>query len=116
MKRFNNEIVKGYNGKPIMWNIDGKTEELMTLNAFYLVLNGCKMLTQKDSIEGAKLALALDKSKDEEQIEVEESTHDWFKLMAEKLTPSIFGVNGNVVYLLIKEGFIKDEIKGKKGG
>ena len=113
MKKFNNAVVNGYNGKPIMWNIDGKVQELKTVNAFFLVLNNYKMMSQKDSIEGSKLAIALDKvvTGEDEIISIEEGTHDWFKLIAERLTPGIFGVNGNVVYMFVKEGFAKDKEK-----
>ena len=111
MKRFNNEVVNGYNGKALVMNNDGKQEEMKLSNVLYTIMNGMSIRTQKDSIECAKLSRVLDKVVGEELkvIEMEDGTHDWLKLVAENVTPSLFRVNGNVVYVVIKEGFIKEE-------
>jgi hypothetical protein len=117
MKKFKNEVVNGYNNKPIVWNIDGKQQELKLVNIMWIILNSFNMQTQKDSIEGAKVANVLDEVvKDEKDIiELEDTTHYWFYQVAEKLTPSVFKINGNAVYLEIKDGWIKEEPTIKKG-
>jgi len=115
MKRFKNEVVNGYNDKPIIWNIDGKMQELKLINVMWIILNSYKMTTQKDSIEGAKLAKSLDKivSNELDIIEMDEVTYFWFIPIAERSTPALFGVSGNVIYTLIKDGFIKEETNSK---
>ena len=95
MKRFNNEVVNGYNGKALVMNNDGKQEEMKLSNVLYTIMNGMSIRTQKDSIECAKLSRVLDKVVGEELkvIEMEDGTHDWLKLVAENVTPSLFRVN-----------------------
>ena len=111
MKKFKNEVVKGYNGQPIVWNIDSKQQELKLVNVMWIILNSFNMQTQKDCIEGAKVANELDSIvKDEKElIELEDNTHYWFYQVAEKLTPSIFKVNGNAVFMQVKDGWIKEK-------
>ena len=111
MKKFKNEVVKGYNGQSIIWNIDNKLQELKLVNVMWIILNSFNMQTQKDCIEGAKVANELDNVVKEEKdiIELEDTTHYWFYQVAEKITPSMFKVNGNAVYLQIKDGYIKED-------
>jgi hypothetical protein len=122
VKRFNNDLVNGYNDKPIEWNIDGKLQELKLSNVMTIILNflhnNGKMTTQKDSIEGAKLAIVLDKiiKEPNQVIELEDSNHYWFYNVAERFTPMLFGVNGNHVYTAIKDGWIKENKANVKGG
>lgn len=113
MKVFKNTVVLGYNGKPIMLPIGGTPapgeQPAMKIakltNIFWLILNNAPIQTQQDSINGQRLAQALDAAKD--TIEVEEGVHDWLKPIAEKVTPTLFRVNGNTVYRLVCEGFEK---------
>ena len=82
-----------------------------------VILNNAPLQTQQDSINGMRLAQALDKVKNgAEPIELEDGVHDWFKPVAEKLTPSIFRVNGNLVYKHICEGFEKAHQSQEKKG
>lgn len=110
-KVFKNTAVLGYNGKPIMLPtgaVSGE-EPVMKMakltNIFWLILNNAPIQTQQDSINGQRLAQALDAAKD--TIELEEGVHDWIKPIAEKVTPQLFRVNGNTVYKHICEGFEK---------
>ena len=112
MKVFKNTVVLGYNGKPMMLPVGvsepGKEPEMKVAkltNIFWLILNNAPIQTQQDSIQGQRLAQALDAAKD--TIEVEEGVHDWLKPLAEKVTPQLFRVNGNTIYKLICEGFEK---------
>ena len=111
MKKFNNDVVKGYNGKPIVWRIEGKDQELTLANVMYAIMNSYNLATQKDSVECANVSRVLDKvvAGEEPLIELEDTTHYWLSQVAEKVTPSVFKVNGNVVYLAIRDGWIKEE-------
>ncbi len=121
-KVFKNVVLKGYDEKPIQVAVQEK-EELVVKEAkmdfaMRLILANAPMATQDDSIQGARLAQALDTAKDKKTVELEEGVHDWLKRVAEKVTPAIFRQNGNVVYKHICEGFEKpqeaaDEKKGK---
>lgn len=113
VKKFENKVINGYNGKPIRTQkavgesgqvgiVDCRLQEIL-----WLLLNNAPLRTQNDSIQGMRLAQALDKADGAEIIEIEEGVHDWLKPIAEQLTPSIFRVNGNLVYDLVKDGFIK---------
>lgn len=115
MKKFNNDVVKGYNGKSIVWKIDGKDQELTLVNVLYAIMNSYNVTTQKDSVECANVSRVLDKViEDGGVIELEDTTHYWLSQVAEKVTPSVFKVNGNVVYLTIKDGWIKEEKEPNK--
>lgn len=114
MKIFKNTIIKGYDGKsiPLQELKDGKTEIIgaTSLHIFYAILNLSPIQTQNDSIQGMRMALALDKVKDKGgNIELEDGIHDWLKPLAEKLTPQLFRVNGNIVYQYVCEGFEKQK-------
>jgi len=111
-KKFKNEVVKGYNGTPIKIPVNEKeTKELNLESALWIVLNNSPIKTMNDSIQGMRLAKALDEAKDKDIIEIEEGVHDWLKPLAEQVCPQLFRVNGSLVYDLIKEGFIKPEAK-----
>ena len=115
MKKFQNEVVKGWDGKPLKSRVQGadgqvaEEKELKLENVLWIILNNAPLKTQNDSIQGQRLAKALDKAKDNGVIEMEEGVHDWIKPIAEQLTPGLFRINGNNVYELIKEGFEKEK-------
>lgn len=122
MKVFQNATILNYKGEPIITKgTDLKGQEvdegeLKVVNVFWIILNNAPLKTQNDSIQGMRLAEALDKAKDNGVIEIEEGVHDWIKPIAEQLTPQIFRLNGNNIYLLIKEGFDKPkQSKEEKG-
>lgn len=106
-KVFKNGAVPGYDGKPVKIVEPGKTEpsELKLTQILWLILNNAEIRTQQDSIQGKRLAEALDAAKG--TIEMEDGVHDWLKPQAEKLTPILFRISGNDVYKHICEGYEK---------
>ena len=122
VKVFKNVMLKGYDGKDvqvaIQENGNMEVKEAKLDFALRLILAHAPMQSQDDSINGARLAQALDDAKDKKTIEMGEGVHDWLKIVAKAVTPTIFRHNGNVVYLHICEGFEKpketpDKEKGK---
>lgn len=116
-KKFKDTTVPDYKGEAIKILKPNETEpeELTLKQMMWLILNNAPLKTQDDSIQGQRLAKALDTAKDGGIIEMEEGTHDWLKPIAEKVTPQLFRVNGNLVYKHICEGFEKPkEVKGKE--
>lgn len=114
MKRFKNVVLSAYNGDPIKIpksDTDASLVDCTLKVAMQAILANAPMKTQNDSIQGMRLAQALDKA--DEFIELEEGVHDWLKTVAEGLTPPLFRVNGNIVYELIKEGFEKPKVPAK---
>lgn len=108
-KRFSNEALIGYNGKdtikiPISQSGEMSTEFRHVLLA---ILNNSEFKTMDDSIQGNRLANAIDKAEGKDFVEMEEGVHDWLKRKAEQVCPVIFRVNGSVIYEFIKEGFEK---------
>jgi len=113
-KIFKNIVLKGYNGESLKMGVrenEGDPLELKEARLDFVmrvILNNAPLQTQQDSINGMRLAQALDKAKNgAETIELEDGVHDWLKPIAEKITPSIFRVNGNLIYKHICEGFEK---------
>ncbi|KKN38047.1 hypothetical protein LCGC14_0757590 [marine sediment metagenome] len=105
-KVFKNIVLDGYDGKPMKGPED--VGELYLVHVMRVILNNAPLQTQQDSINGMRLAQALDAVKNGvEAIELEEGVHDWLKPIAEKLTPALFRVNGNIVYKHICDGFEK---------
>ena len=111
MKVFKNTVVTGYDGKPIRLPFRENEGDPMQFKeakldfVLRIILNNAPISTQNDSIQGQRLAQALDAAK--ATIELEDGVHDWIKPIAEKATPQLFRVNGNVVYKYICEGFEK---------
>lgn len=108
MKRFKDTTIPDYKGEPIkiLKPDNPEPEKLTVKQILWLILNNSPIQTQNDSIQGMRLARTLDSSKDG-IIEMEDGVHDWLKTVAEKVTPQLFRVNGNLVYEHIKEGFEK---------
>ena len=122
MKRFKNTVLKGYNDKPIVTRIRGEDgqitdeKDLKLSNAMWMILNSAPLKTQNDSIQGARLATALDEAEKNGYVELEEGVHDWLKPIAEQATPQLFRINGKIVYDIVAEGFEKEkEPRVKKG-
>jgi len=111
MKVFKNTVVTGYDGKPIKLPFRENEGDPMQFReakldfVLRIILNNAPISTQNDSIQGQRLAQALDAAKG--TIELEDGIHDWLKPIAEKATPQLFRVNGNVVYKYICEAFEK---------
>ncbi len=113
-KVFKNVVLNGYNGEPMRMAVRENDNDLPEFKeakldlVMRIILNNAPLQTQQDSINGMRLAQALDKAKNgAATIELEDGVHDWLKPVAEKLTPTIFRVNGNLVYKHICEGFEK---------
>lgn len=106
-KKFKDATIPDYKGESIKIQKPGEEPEALTLKQIlWLILNNAPLQTQNDSIQGQRLAEALDGSKNG-VIEFEDGVHDWIKPIAEKVTPALFRVNGNLVYKHICEGFEK---------
>lgn len=122
MKVFKNTVLTGYDGKPIKLPFRENEEDKLEFKeakldfVLRIILNNAPISTQNDSIQGMRLAQALDevKEKKAKAIVLEDGVHDWLKPIAEKLTPQLFRVNGSIVYEHIKEGFEKVQQPAEK--
>lgn len=108
-KLFKNEPLQRYNGKPMeMADGDGKTKPAFLKNVLWVFLNNAPMRTTNDTIQGVRLAQALDKCADDEgEIEIEEGVHDWIKQHLDNVLPPLFRIEAPGITELIKEGFEK---------
>ena len=114
--KYSNKGITGYNGKdklkiPISQGGELSTE---TRHIFLVILNNSEFKTMDDSIQGNRLANAIDEAEGKDFIEIGEGVFDWFKRKAEAVCPVIFRVNGSIVYEFIKEGYDKPHEPGKK--
>lgn len=109
-KKFKNGTVLGYDDKPVRIIRPGASEaaELTLKEILWLILNNGPVATQNDSIQGARLAQALDAATD--FVEMEDGVYDWLVIVAEQITPTIFRVNGNKVYRHICEKFEEEVV------
>jgi len=108
MKVFSNAPVKGYKGDDILIPMgDGLAPSGEFRHTLRWILNNAPIQTQDDSIQGMRLAQAIDAAEDKDNVEVEEGVHDWLKKVAEKITPTLFRINGNILYKHICDGFEK---------
>ena len=107
MKIFSNAPIKGFKEGDVKVPMgDGEVSSEFR-HVIQMILNNAPIQTQDDSIQGIRLATAIDNAEGKEIIELEEGVHDWLKRVAEKITPVIFRINGNIVYKHICEGFEK---------
>lgn len=117
--RFSNGGVVGYNGKdkikiPISQAGEMSTE---TRHIFMAIMNNAEFKTMDDSIQGNRLANAIDEAEGKDFIEIGEGVYDWLKKKAEQVCPNLFRVNGSIVYEFVKEKFEKPhQPQGKKEG
>ena len=117
-KHFPNDGIAGYNGKdkikiPVS-QAGGMSEE--TRHIFLAILNNSEFKTMDDSIQGNRLATAIDEAEGKDEIVIGEGVHDWLKKRAEQVCPAIFRVNGSIVYEFVKEGFEKPHAPAAKKG
>ena len=101
-----------------------------TRHVFLAILNNVQFRTSEDSIQGTRLADAIDEAKGKDIIEIGEGVHDWLtkrinetiksQMFPEgyQICPFIFRVNGEKVSEFIKSGYekshlSKEKIKGK---
>lgn len=107
MKTFSNAPIKGYNGEDIKVPMGGDLLSTEFRHVLRIILNNAPIQSQDDSIQGMRLATAIDNADGKKIIEIEEGVHDWLKTVSLKVTPLVFRINGNVVYKHICEGFEK---------
>ena len=113
---YSNKGIMSRNGKdlikiPISQAGDLSTE---TRHVFLAILNVCELKVMDDSIQGGRLADAVDEAEGKDEFVIGEGVYDWLKKKLEvvdrdgyQICPRIFRVNGSVVYEFIKEGFNK---------
>jgi|TARA_Y100000310_G_C20686741_1_gene819490 hypothetical protein len=110
MKVLKNVPIRSYKGEPLkVKRINGNDEiidegEVRLSDALWAILNNAPINTQNDSIQGIRLAKALDKASSNGTIELEDGVHDWITPIAETLTVTLFRLNGSIIYDLIKDG------------
>ena len=115
-KRFSNKPILGYNGKDPIKIPMSQSGEMSTefRHVLLAILNNSEFKTMDDSIQGNRLANAIDKAEGKDFIEIEEGVHDWLKRKAEQVCPVIFRVNGSIIYEFVKEGFEKSHLPATK--
>ena len=126
---YSNKGITGYNGKELIklpYTLKSGELSTETRHVFLIIMNSVPFKTLDDSIQGTRLADAIDEAEGKNTIEIGEGVYDWLiKKMNEKtqdgseVCPTVFRVNGKVVYDFIKEGFNKPhepaaKEKGKK--
>ena len=99
-------------------SLDGEVST-ETRHVFLAILNNIQFRTSEDSIQGARLADAIDEAKGKDIIEIGEGVHDWLtkrinetiknQMFPEgyQICPFIFRVNGDKVSEFIKNGYKK---------
>jgi len=114
--RYSNKGVRGYNGKdlikiPITQAGEMSTE---TRHIFLAVLNSSELKTIDDSVQGNRLATAIDEAEGKDEIEIGEGVYDWLRKKLEavdregyQVCPRLFRVNGEIVNEFIKNGYEK---------
>lgn len=120
-KHFSNDGIIGYNKKdkvkiPISQAGEMSTE---TRHVFIAIMNNAEFKTLDDSIQGNRLASAIDAAEGKDEIVIEDGVWDWLKRKSEQVCPIVFRVNGSIVHEFIKDGFNKPhqpeaKAKGKK--
>jgi len=108
-KHFSNKGIKGYNGKELLKIPISQSGEMSTetRHVFLAILNNSEFKTMDDSIQGNRLANAIDAAEGKDEIILEDGVFDWLKRKAEQVCPVLFRVNGSIVYEFVKEGYEK---------
>lgn len=113
-KHFTNEGVPGYNGKDkVKVPITAPTATVPavlsteTRHIFLAILNNSDFKTMDDSVQGNRLATAIDEAEGKDEIVIGEGVHDWLKKKSEQVCPAIFRVNGSIIHEFIREGYRK---------
>ncbi len=119
-RRWKNEVVKNWKGKPIRLpvvsdNDEGESEvkDGKLVDVMRLLLVNSEFKTVEDSREGRRLIELVDKSKNASHIEMESGSHNWFKEKIKPICPPIFKFDGDEIYQLINEGY--ERVNEKKG-
>jgi len=119
---YTNKGVLAYNKKDLLKIPVSQAGEMSTetRHVFLAILNNAEFRTMDDSIQGNRLANAIDEAEGKDFIEIGEGVYDWLKRKAEQVCPNLFRVNGSIVYEFVKEKFEKPHQpegakEGKKG-
>lgn len=108
MKRFKNTTITDERGKLVDVVMPDGVKALTVKEIFWLILNNAPYQSQQDSINGMKLATALDHA-DEYVIIAEEDVYEWLKSVSQRVTPPLFKLLGNTIYRHICNGYEKEE-------
>jgi len=122
--RYSNKGIKAYNGKDLLKIPVESGISTETRHIFLVILNNLDFKTNDDSIQGFRLATAIDEAEDKDILEIGEGVYDWLQRKLKEVNregreicPMLFRVNGSFVNEFVKEGFEKPhEPKGKKEG
>lgn len=120
---YTNEGIVSRNGKDKIKAPNGSEE---TRHLFYAILGNLNLKIMDDSIQGARMADALDEAEDKDEVVLGEGVYDWLKKKVDVpdqdgglILVRMFRVNGKVVDDFIKDGHRKPhqpkEAKAGKG-
>ena len=125
-RKYSNKGIVGRGDELIKIPMPDGTISTETRHVFQAVLNNIQFRTNNDSVQGVRLADAIDEAKDKDIIEVGEGVYDWMVIKIDEtvrnqmfpdgyqVCPLIFRVNGEKVSEFIKEGFEKPHQPGEK--
>ncbi len=121
---YTNKGVLAYNGKDkIKVQLGAGTSE-ETRHIFSAIMNTVDFKTNDDSIQGFRLANAIDEAEGKDVIVIGEGVYDWLKKKlpeanreGREVLPALFRQNGDLVNEFIKNGYEKPhQSTGKKAG
>ncbi len=108
---YTNEGIVSRNGKDKIKAPNGSEE---TRHLFYAILGNLNLKIMDDSIQGARMADALDEAEDKEEVVLGEGVYDWLKKKTAEtdqdgglILVRMFRINGSVVDEFIKNGHRK---------
>ena len=113
---YSNKGVTGYNGKDLLKIPIDQAGKMSTetRHVFLAMLNASELKTQDDSIQGNRLATAIDEADGKDEIVIGEGVYDWLRKKMDsvnrdgyQICPMLFRVNGEIVYEFVKEGYNK---------
>ena len=113
---YQNKGIMSRNGKELIKIPISQAGEMSTETryVFLSILNLVELKTMDDSIQGGRLADAIDEAEGKDEFVIGEGVYDWLKKKLEgvdregfQILPRIFRVNGSLVNEFIKDGFEK---------
>ena len=118
---YTNEGIVSRNGKDKIKAPNGSEE---TRHLFYAILGNLNLKIMDDSIQGARMADALDEAEGKDEVVLGEGVYDWLKKKIQEtdqegglIIVRMFRVNGSIVNDFIKDGHRKPhQPKGQKKG
>ena len=124
---YSNKGDMAYNGKDLLKIPVDNGLSTETRHIFQAILNNLDFKTNDDSIQGFRMATAIDEAEGKDILEIGEGVYDWLQRKlrevnreGREICPMLFRVNGSIVYEFIKDGYNKphessSKTKGKKG-